>query len=721
MLRVMFLSILMASSVLSSLVQGASVSGELTVQVGHSGRVLCVAFSPDGEYLASGGQEGSLKVWEVDTGRIVYSKPHGGPVHSTSFSPDGKLLASASMDGKIKFWDMTTGELTREAEGTGWWDERHVGTVYFSQDWKYVAIIKFKNPAGWPVKCNTVTEIREVATWNLLYNHESRYSAQGTCVAFSPDEKSAALGFRGYENIKLVELPAGKIVQELGAGYVYFVVFSNDGRYIATSDRSGRVSWWDVETGKKVRELEEIEGYNWSNWSEFVPDDELFISGHDNTEVRFWDSKTGKRSAVLDGYKVWKDGGGICHLDVSRDGRRLATAVGKAIGIWDIESRKLIRLLCDEAGPVLSAAFSPDSRFIAFAGHSGTVTLWDTTNGNSFFAGPHEMSVNSLAFSPDGKLLAAGSDDGTTSLLKLPELKEAQSLKEDDWQILSVAFSPDGKSLAASSWNELIRIWGVADRRRKQVLETPKGLHHNFSYDITFSPDGKLIASGCKDSVLRIWDSVSGKLIRGIKVCIEEPKSTMDYDNWLFRKWIYGVSFSPDGKFVACGQWGGWREGYIKVYNTATGENVRTFTGHKVLCVGYSPDGKIIASGGNDNCIRLWDVATGKEIGILSGHEDFVVSISFSGDGKYLLSASMDGTAKVWDLKSRNIILTLFSPGEGEFAAYIPEGYYLSSKGAEKYIRFTREGKSYSLLEYESKFGWKNNPQKVKILLKEIK
>ena len=149
---------------------------------------------------------------------------------------------------------------------------------------------------------------------------------------------------------------------------------------------------------------------------------------------------------------------------------------------------------------------------------------------------------------------------------------------------------------------------------------------------MAFSPDGRLLATAGSDGTARLWDPATGEHLRTL---------TGHTDR------VMGVAFSPDGRLLATGG----DDGTARLWDPATGEHLRTLTGHTdaVRGVAFSPDGRLLATGGDDGTARLWDPATGEHRRTLTGHARQVLGVAFSPDGRLLATAGGDGTARLWD------------------------------------------------------------------------
>jgi WD40 repeat protein len=255
--------------------------------------------------------------------------------------------------------------------------------------------------------------------------------------------------------------------------------------------------------------------------------------------------------------------------------------------------------------------------------------------------------VYSLAFSPDGKTLASASGDNTIRLWEIKTGRLVNSFAEHSEPVHSVAFSPDGKTLASGSKDRTIKLWDVrAGKLIRTIFNGEIGKSYGEVYSVAFSPNGKTLASASTasgeddKSTLKLWDVNTGHVIR----FFEERKYS-----------CYTVTFSPDGKMIASGG----NEGTTKLWEVGTGNLIHSFVGRQltIRSVAFSPDGKTLASAGVEN-VNFWDVGAGKLIRSFNGkpREGSFSAVAFSPDGNTLAAGNFDGTVKLLDVSDGSLI-----------------------------------------------------------------
>ncbi|MBN3909649.1 MAG: protein kinase [Nostoc sp. NMS1] len=292
---------------------------------------------------------------------------------------------------------------------------------------------------------------------------------------------------------------------------------------------------------------------------------------------------------------------------------------------------------------VNSLAISPDDYTLASGSDDKNIKLWDL-NTKKVLANlsGHSQAVKSVTFSPDGQILATASDDKTIKLWQVETLQEISTLLGHSHAVKSVAFSPDGQILASGSWDKTIKLWDVNTGTEICTI-TGHQLQVN---SVAFSPQGQLLASASYDRTIRLWHiprrgEGAGSREQGDMNNAElkdHPQETKDIPPFPL----------PPAPLPL-------------VQNRPCYSLLATLSGHAwaVLTVAFSPDGQILATGSDDNTIKLWEVNTGQLICTLVGHSWSVVAVAFTADGETLLSASCDKTVKLWRVSTAEEIVTL--------------------------------------------------------------
>ena len=619
------------------------------------GGINNMQFSPDGTQLAVGNDIG-IWLYDVKTGKEIALFP--GICESLAFSPDGRFLANGGF-GKLWSQELHLWEITTRRKISSTSESRPATALRFSEDSQ--ALVSVDSWGATISRLDIETGERDVTTL---------------------DGQPDSLGH----------------ISE-----VY--TFTHD--KVAGGKRDGKIRLWDTTTGKKLTTLNghAVENQDPSLDTHvlalaFSPDGTRLASGSTDTTVRLWDTATPNDAPVT----LWEHTGWVNVLTFSPDGKLLASGgTDKTVRLWDVATGEPLTTLTGHLSGIAALTFSPDGSTLASGSTDGTIRFWDTATGDvlSTHITGHTQWVKAGTFLKDSSTFTSVAFNGAITFWDLKTSEETSlQMAGDRDLLLGLAFSPDGTKLANTGTkgdiffaagfghsistprsDEVIRITDVSTGG--ELTET-----HGHGRNLAFSPDGKMVAFENGVSI-HLWDTETGKTL---DVSHVDPTNETDAS---LENVINAFAFSPDGKRLASGTWGG----DVHLWNSETGEALTTFfravpeKGHHnrdtirtlafssdgaMLAVGsdthirirllegerqigfknvdgqtdalaFSPDSTVLAIGRNNGGIELWEITTGDQFTTLDGHTGQVETLTFSPDSKTLVSTGQDGTILVWD------------------------------------------------------------------------
>jgi len=570
--------------------------------------VRAIAFSGDGKYMAASSIDGRVILRDLAAERetVVFGDV-GEPADtwSVAFSPDSTLLASADSKGRINVWDIVAQSSVRlpheEAEGAR--------SVAFSATGHYLAA-GFGDGRTFVWQCQAHNDWREFDKFFVPQPPELEKQPVGrriTCVAFSPrDDNLLAFGSRDCTvNLRHVG-EKRNLAQGKHTDRVTGLAFAADGSMIASVGADSLLRLWkvpsDTATAHSLEPIgQPLRGHVGWVWSvAFSPVGHRLASGGLDREAILWDTEQIRRTPAEN--QTFSDTtSSDFRVGLSPGGDRLVTGYNDGRIIYrDLISGKETPLPSHNK-PIKSINFSRDGRFLVISSSDksgGTITVSDTRVLDSEAAPLHfDRRIKSAAVSPDGNLVAVG--------------------LEEDGEIL---------------------LWDL--QSREEVGPPRKDLRQGTVYSVAFSPDGKRLAAAGDNQYALTWDLDKWKLAE------EKPNKQVEEHNGTVRV----AEFSPDGTILATGS----IDNTVLLSDALTGRPLGPLlTGHRgpVVALAFRADGKMLASGGEDKAIVLWDVETRKQFGPrLTKHGDAVRAIKFSADGKKLISVSSPEDVITWDL-----------------------------------------------------------------------
>ena len=642
-----------------------TVRPELVLQTGHTSGIFATTFGPNGEWLATGGADNVVRIWDVSTGRELRAlRGHTGWIKSLAASKDSDLLVSAGNDRVIRLWNVKTGELLKSFTG-------HAGPI---------DALVFASDGRWFVSGSSDKTVR---IWNVQSDKEtatlSDHTGGITSLTLSPDGKLVASG-SSDTTIKIWEVATGRNLSTLTkhTQKISALIFSADSASLVSGSAGGEVMLWRV--GKD--EPQSVMKHNATAvLTVFINADSISALSTDRT-LTVWNTKTGKQQKQI----TVRESDEISVAAFNSTGTRIAETNGsRTVELRRVDEADPYRTLESRSTGFYSVATSPDGKWIAAGTHDHAVRVWQVATGRELprLVG-HKAMVSTVAFNKTSRLLAAGSISGEVRVWDVIAGRESFTLPQSKAGINSIAFSSDGKTLATAGGEGQVLLFDV-DTKQSRSLRGPTAEITSIAY----SADGKYLAAGSIDKTVTLWELQSPASPRTIATLSDQ---------------VNAIGFSPDSSQLAVGG----ADQTITIWNVSTGSRTATLTGSagKVLSLTFTPDGTSVLSGGSDQKLRIWEAASGKQLNELDGGAGDVNSVVTTPDGHWILSAGGDGSILVWSAKARTLAATLVSMrGANDWLVVTPDGLFDGSPASWRQILWRFGGSTFSVSPVEAFFN----------------
>lgn len=625
-----------------------------------------------GGLAASGGDDRTVLVWHLATGRLVHRfTDHATEIRSVALSRDGVLLASAVADGTVRVWDTRSGECVQTFRGPYF---GHTDAVAVRRHLSSIHLVKWEG---------TTQRIR---TWDLATGRlVDSVQLHGADVCLSPEGRYALTV--GGERRQVHDLVAGEVVATLrnDAGRTSFSV-DDQGRWALSPGPDG-VRVWELATGRCLRTLAV------GDVSEVTTAGGLGVAGADGRLLVFGLTAAGPRSPWSYARPATSTARSRAaavvteardHADrLLRDGRRSAAA-GALRPALDVSGYERNRELLDRW-----AEIGRGSRPV------GILAAWQEwtletgavpTRGHHTLAGTRRFTLgpdSTIALSGDGRY-ALSPAGGTILVWDLATGELRHHLTTHGPAMNCATFGGDGRWVVTGGEDTLVRVWDVATGALRHALPG----HAAPIEAVAASGDGSVVASGCLDGTVRLWNPADGRCVRVLTDA---------------AAWITTVAVSANANTVVAGGLGGtgsvWIRGQDQLRRVAAGKldhvtaGMLSADGRTLLSptlggggiwvsdpvtgelrsraelVGHSPatiealvvgaDGRLAQSAGTDGVVRVWDLVAGGCVHVLTGHSGSVTALAPSTHGHIAVSGGDDGTIRLWDVDAGRCLRVL--------------------------------------------------------------
>ncbi len=587
---------------------------------GHAGSVLALAVDPRGQWLASGSDDKTIRLWDIQSGQYhqILTK-HTDWIRALAVDPQGQWLASGSSDQTIRLWGVQSGQCQQVLEG----HTDQVRTLAVDPHGQWLA-------SGSSDQTIRLWDVQSGQCQQVLEGHTDQVRA----LAVDPHGQWLASGSYD-ETIRLWDIQSSECCHVLKGhtGKIHDLAVDPYGQRLASGSSDRTVRLWDVQSGQCQQVLEGHTGLIHTvaidlhgQW--------LASGSHDKT-LRFWSIKSHQPHP-----RSINHTSSVRTLAIEPNGKWLASGGNDgAIRLWDTQSDQYHQILEGHTtNSALALAVDPQGQWLASGSDDQTVRLWDAQSGQCrLVLEGHINSVSALAVDPRGQWLASASFDQTVRVWNTQSGQCRQVLAGHTHWVSALAVDPHGQWLASGSGDQTVCLWDLQSGQCRQVM---KG-HTHWVSALAVDPHGQWLASASSDKTVRLWDVESGQ-------CRQALKGHTDS--------VSALVMDPQYQWLASGS----DDKTVRVWDSQSGQCRQVLEGHtgSVSALVVDPHGQWLASASFDQTVRVWDLQSGQCHQVLAGHTRSINALAVDPHGQWLASGSDGKTIRFWDIRNLNQVRT---------------------------------------------------------------
>jgi WD40 repeat protein/serine/threonine protein kinase len=603
----------------STLSEVAFSEGSRIILQGHSAFVQSVDIQSDLRMIVSGSTDGSVKVWDLDTGEIIHNlEGHNGDVTSVTFSPDGRYIASGAYDFMALLWDVQTGELVRGFEG----HTLPVQDIAFSSDGTRLVT----------ASSDSSLIVWDIVTGEILQRYEG-HRASVLTVTFSPDDSQILSGARDGSLYVWDVASAIRILELKGnTTGVNDVLFTPDGMQAVSAAGDGSIYIWSLETGEIISrfvgnnaEVREVA---------FSPDAKRLYSVGVEGQVIIWDVASGLEIGYLNGHTD-----DVLGIAISDDG--LLTVTGskdQSVRVWNTGAPAMEMMLAGHTERVTGVEYIRETATIVSASADGTLRLWSAETGEQQAIYTWDTPLLSLDVSPEKQTALIGSRNGVLRLVSLQDGNVIYELEGHTGTVLSTFFYQQGAQAITTGQNGEIIRW---DLQQGTILQTYEGVEVAI-YGVTLTDDNRLVTAD-RDGMTHVWDFETGEILA----------EYADHESS-----VYAVDSATNpylGNMIATGS----RDQSVILRDAQSGDQIARLLDETdtIWTIDFSQTGDRLVAGAADGNIVVWDIASDNKLQEFTRADVAVFTLKFMEDDNLLIAGYEDGQIILWRSYETNEII----------------------------------------------------------------
>ncbi len=575
---------------------------------GHREAIYAVAYSPSGKLLVSGSFDNTVRIWNRATGEVLrVIEDHQQGVTSLAISPDARLLASGSLDRSVRLYDLPRLDPLSTLEN----QPGEVKCVAISQDGKF-------SLSGDSSKRVRVWQTED----NKLIREHTDNSAPPVSVAIKRDQ-SEVLALLSDGTLRGWRQDNGQATGSLCVPSAAAFVPSPDNRsmVLAGTDGALRVALWPPQASLEFSAVNAtIRGAAFNNNASQV------VTAGDDSFVRLYNIGDGKQQREL---KMEQP---VRAVSWSRNNQHIAAVCSEGrLRIWQAGDGKLLTSIQAHEGEARAVLFHPNSSQLATAGIDGMIRLWKLPLAITWETKRHSSKISAAVVAPNREWMLTGGDDKTAKLSNLRDGREIRSFGGHSSKVLSVGFRRDSGQLVTGCQDKKVRIFNTGDAKPQKTIQAKDQVQA-----VALHPNGQQVT----------FADTAGRLY-----VAEINKSKIVHEKNVSGGSAVALNYLPNGSLVAAAgkQLQFWNPGQGKVVG-------KIDVGTKLTTLAISPDGQLVAAGGDDKKIHLFQTGDRKRVAELTGLADRVTCVVFHHNRQRIFGGDKQGHICCWEIDSGHLL-----------------------------------------------------------------